>query len=261
MASSGRFGMLVHQAISFSRAMMHIPRADAVFFPGCALLTYDPALLRRMMALLRKEEPDIALAVGCCGQPTKYLEPKLFARRSIKLQHLLAQQGVKRMYTACPNCTRQLSDLHCASIIPVWETLNRLVTADDLMDNCDKTFALHDPCPVRQDVAQQDAVRALLHKANVDVVEFQKNRAQAVCCGNIGMLRAIDPEKSVSMRTGRLQEIPSDLPVASYCAGCVDAFSGEGRKPAHLLELLFGRSKSRGWGNRIRNTLLSRSDT
>ena len=261
MEASGRFGMLVHQAVSFTRVMTHIPRTDAVFFPGCALLTYDPALLQRVMTLLRREEPDIALAVGCCGQPTKYLEPKLFARRCFKLQHLLEQKGVKRMYTACPNCTHLLNELNCASVIPVWETLNRLVTADDLCDNGDKTFALHDPCPVRQDIAQQDAVRALLRKANVDVAEFPKNRAQTVCCGNIAMLRATDPKKSALMRTGRLREIPSDLPVASYCAGCVDAFSSEGRKTAHLVELLFGKSKSRGWGNRIRNTLLSRRDT
>ena len=260
MEASGRFGMQVHQAVSFSSVMMHIPRTDAVFFPGCALLTYDPALLQRLMSLLRREEPDLALAAGCCGQPTKYLEPARFAGRTEKMRRLFVQNGVQRVYTACPNCTRLLSDLDCASIIPAWETLDRIATPEDLQDHEGEAFALHDPCPVRQDRAQQDAVRALLKKANVTVAEFPRNRESTRCCGNIAMLRAIDPAKSAAMRTGRLGEIPLDLPVTSYCAGCVDAFSSEGRESAHLIELLFGRSRSRGWGNRIQNTILSRKD-
>lgn len=260
MDASGRFGMRVHQAVSFSRLMMHVPRTDAVFFPGCALLAYDPVLLQRMMSLLRREEPNIALAAGCCGQPTKYLEPERLAHRTGKLHRLFEKKGVCRIYTACPNCTRLLSGLGCARVIPVWETLNRVATSADLGNLNGEAFALHDPCPVRQDHTQQDAVRALLQKANVAVAEFPKNRDQTTCCGNIAMLRAIDPMKSAAMRKSRLDEIPSGLPITSYCAGCVDAFSSEGRKSRHLVELLFGKSKSRGWGNRIQNTILSRKD-
>lgn len=255
MEASGRFGMRVHQAVSFSRGMMRIPRADAVFFPGCALLSYDPAILQSTMAVLSREEPDLALACGCCGQPTKYLEPDLFARRIAMLSRQLEQQSVKRIYTACPNCAKLLSGMYCARIIPVWETLDRLIEESDLAPQNSQPYALHDPCPVRNDRAQQDAARSLLAKAGVPLIEFPKNRENAQCCGNIAMLRAREPEKSASMRSARLNEVPSNLPIASYCAGCVDAFGSEGRKTAHLLELLFGKSKSRGWGNRIHNTM------
>lgn len=260
MDASGRFGMRVHQKVSFSRVMMHVPRADAVFFPGCALLAYDPALLRRVLSLLRQAEPDIALAAGCCGQPTKYLEPEKFASRTYQLSRMISSQGVRRIYTACPNCSRLLSGLGGARVIPVWETLDNLVSVSDLVDHRGQTYALHDPCPVRQDRAQQDAVRSLLQKARVTLAEFPKNRDQAQCCGNIAMLRAVDPQKSAHMRSTRLQEIPPEMPIASYCAGCVDAFRSEGRQTAHLIELLFGGSKSRGWTNRIKNTRLSRKD-
>lgn len=260
MEASGRFGMRVHQAVSFSRGMMHVPRADAVFFPGCALLTYDPALLQRVMHLLRREEPGLAFAAGCCGQPTKYLEPDRFEPRTNKLRSLFRKRGVQRIYTACPNCTRLLSALDCARVIPVWETLNRIAAPEDFFNQNGAAFALHDPCPVRQDLAQQDAVRALLKKANVAVTEFPRNRGETVCCGNIAMLRATDPAKSAAMRTGRLHELPPELRVTSYCAGCVDAFQSEGRDSSHLVELLFGASRARSWGNRIRNTIQSRKD-
>ena len=184
----------------------------------------------------------------------------MFQRRSAKLLRLFEQQGVKRIYTACPNCTKLLSDLHSASVIPVWETLDRSTSEVDLADQGGVAFALHDPCPVRTDRAQQDAVRSLLAKACVTIAEFPHNRENTQCCGNIAMLRARDPEKSAVMRTARIKEISSELPVTSYCAGCVDAFSSEVHNTAHLIELLFGRSKKRGWSNRIRNTIQTRKD-
>ena len=260
MNASGRFGMRVHQTVSFSRPMMQIPRADAVFFPGCALLNYDPVLLQRVLSLLRREEPELKIAVGCCGHPTRYLEPARLARRTGALRRLFVQSGVQRIYTACPNCARELTELQCASVIPVWGTLDRVAGPDDFVNQENHAFALHDPCPVRQDRAQQDAVRALLLKANAAVAEFPKNRETTACCGNLAMLRAIDPDKSAAMRAGRLDEISPDLPITSYCAGCVDAFRSAKHDALHLVELLFGKSKSRGWGNRIQNTNLSRKD-
>ncbi|MEN6595136.1 MAG: (Fe-S)-binding protein [Clostridiaceae bacterium] len=260
MESSGRLGMKLHQAVSFSRALMRVSRAEAVFFPGCALLTYDSALLEQTLEILQRAEPGIGLACGCCGQPAKYLEPALFERRTGRLRRLLERNGVKRIYTACPNCARLLTALNAAEVIPVWETLERIVDKDDLADHGSTVYALHDPCPVRSDRAQQEAVRSLLKKANVAVAEFPDNRENTRCCGNIAMLRARNPAQSGALRNSRLSSIPPELPVVSYCAGCVDAFSSEGRSTAHLLELLFGKSKSRGWGNRLINTLKPRKD-
>lgn len=260
MEASGRFGMRVHQAVSFCRGLMHVPRTDAVFFPGCALLSYDPALLQRLLELLRRIEPDIALAVGCCGQPTKYLEPALFAKRTEKMHNSFVVNGVRRIYTACPNCANLLADMHCGSVIPVWETLNQIITPQDVPNHHGESYVLHDPCPVRRDRTQQDAVRSLLKKAGVKVVECARSRDKTVCCGNIAMLRAADPKKSAAMRAERLHEIPAHLPVASYCAGCVDAFASEGCDSAHLVELLVKKSSARGWRNRIANTILSRKN-
>ena len=69
------------------------------------------------------------------------------------------------------------------------------------------------------------------------------------------MLAATDPQKSAAMRRNRLTEFPEDRIIVSSCEGCLGAFRGEGRKTVHLLELLFGQSKSRGWGNRFKTTM------
>jgi len=69
------------------------------------------------------------------------------------------------------------------------------------------------------------------------------------------MMAATDPEKSATMRRNRLKEFPEDRTIVSSCEGCLGAFRGEGRQALHLLELLFGQSKSRGWGNRFKTTM------
>jgi len=117
------------------------------------------------------------------------------------------------------------------------------------------SFIWHDPCPTRKEPEQQAAARKLLDVCGCDCTQPGHTGCKTQCCGNFHMLAATDPEKSAKMRRNRLKEFPQDRTIVSSCEGCLGAFRGEGRNTAHLLELLFGRSKSRGWGNRIKTTL------
>ena len=76
MNSSGIPGMALHQAISFFSPMMSVPETPAVFWPGCALLNLDPAILKKTLEILARTEPEIRLAAGCCGQPSFFLFPE-----------------------------------------------------------------------------------------------------------------------------------------------------------------------------------------
>ena len=103
---------------------------------------------------------------------------------------------------------------------------------------------------MRKDAICQQAVRRLLALADVTLTEAARWGENTRCCGNFHMMRALDPDKSRAMRQARLGDLPAGLPIVSYCEGCLDAFRGEGRRTIHVLELLFGQSQSRGWGNR-----------
>ena len=253
MNKSGNFGMACHQAVSFSGLMLRVPKAEAVFWPGCALMNLDPAILRKTMAVLRRAEPEIRLAAGCCGQPTVYLFPDQAAARREKLVRLLKKQGVRRIYTACPNCTLQLRELGDFEIIPIWPVLAEHIRPEDI-EKTGGSFIWHDPCPTRKDPAQQAAARKLLDLSGCDVCQPERTGEKTRCCGNFHMLRATDPEKSALMRQKRLEDLGADRTILSNCEGCLDAFRSEGRDTRHLLELLFGQSQSRGWGNRIKTT-------
>lgn len=251
MNKSGNFGMACHQALSFSTPMMRIPKTEAVFWPGCALMNLDPAILQKTLSVLRRAEPEIALAAGCCGQPTVYLFPEKAQPRKEKLARLLKERGVKRIYTACPNCTLQLKELADFEILPIWPVLAEHIEAEDTR-RMDGSFVWHDPCPTRGDPVQQAAARKLLEISGCDVRQPECTGAKTRCCGNFHMMRARDPEKSAVMRKKRLEDLGENRTILSNCEGCLDAFRSEGRETCHLLELLFGKSGSRGWGNRIR---------
>lgn len=254
MHKSGSFGMAWHQAISFNGLMMRIPKAEAVFWPGCALLNLDERILDRTLAVLRRPEPGIRLAAGCCGQPTDCIFPEKLEKRNEALVTRLRNQGVKRIYTACPNCTVQLRQLGEFSVIPIWQTLAQHLTEADVEPAKGK-YVWHDPCPTKNDPAQQAAVRRVLAISGCDVTEPAHTGRRTICCGNFRMLQFRDPEKSAVLRARRLAEFPGDRVILTSCVGCVNAFRGEGRDACCLLELLFGPSQSRGWGNRFKTTM------
>ena len=254
MNKSGNFGMACHQALGFSDLMMRVPKAEAVFWPGCALLNLDPEILQKTLEILRRTEPGIRLAAGCCGQPTVYLFPEKAAQRKEKLLKKLKKQGIRRIYTACPNCTLQLKELGDFEIIPIWSVLAECVEKADV-EAPQGSFIWHDPCPTRNDPAQQEGARKLLAISGCDYVEPEHTGSKTLCCGNFHMMRATAPEKSALMRGRRLEELDSARIILSSCEGCLDAFRSEGRETCHLLELLFGKSKTRSWANRIHTTI------
>ncbi len=254
MAKASHFGMALHQSLGFSSILMKIPRSEAVFWPGCALLNLEGELLEKTLEVLRRAEPEIQPAFGCCGQPTVFLFPEKAEKRKSKLVALLKKQGVLRIYTACPNCTLQLRELEAFEIRPIWPVLARHIRKED-MAGMDGRFIWHDPCPTRKEPDQQTAARELLQISGCDCCQPEHTGQCTRCCGNFHMMAATDPEKSRKMRLSRLSEFPEEKTIVSSCEGCLGAFRGEGRNTLHLLELLFGRSRSRGWGNRFKTTL------
>ena len=66
------------------------------------------------------------------GQPSFFLFPEKYPAYRKKLEHRLKKSGVKRIYTACPNCTRQLHGICGIQVIPIWSVLAGTMTRKDL---------------------------------------------------------------------------------------------------------------------------------
>ncbi len=253
MNRSGKTGMELHQALSFSSFLMKVPETEAIFFPGCALMNLDGDILERCLHILRRSEAEIQLCTCCCGQPSAYLFPEKFEKYNEKLKNLLLKKGVKRIYTGCPNCTVQLKKLANFEVIPIWIPLSQQLKKEDVTASSG-SFLWHDPCPTRRDAEQQKAVRQLLRISGCDYIEPEYSGSQTRCCGNFHMLHTLRPETAEIVRKRRLAEFPEDKIILSSCEGCLSAFRSEGREVCNLMELLFGKSHKRGWGNRISTT-------
>lgn len=250
---AGMTGMGLHQALSFSSFMMHVPQSKAIFWPGCALMNLDGEILEKTLEILRRKETDIQLCTCCCGQPTVYLFPEKTEQRRNELLCLLKQQGVKRIYTACPNCTVQLKELGEVEVFPIWPTLAENIQKEEIATREGK-YIWHDPCPTKRDLEQQKAVRKLLEWSACDYMEPEHSGCKTICCGNFHMMHTLRPETSAQMKQRRLSEFPQERTIVSSCEGCLGSFRSGGRECLHLLELLFGASKKRGWRNRFQTT-------
>ena len=235
MDKAGRLGMAVHQATSFSPPLMGLTTSRAVFWPGCALMSLDPAILERTLAVLRREEKDMGLSACCCGSP-----PGIWSRSGMKSGGRSSAVcwsggGWSGSTPPAPNCGVQLRELGGVQVISLWPVLEQRLRPEDLAPAPARSCVVHDPCPTRREKADQEAVRALLALAGAAVAEPAHCRERTICCGNYHMAHTLDPEKSAAMRRQRTAEFPAGLPVVSCCEGCLGAFRGEGLPTFHLL--------------------------
>ncbi len=99
-------------------------------------------------------------------------------------------------------------------------------------------MSIQDACPTRSQRRVQEAIRVLLNKMNVEIVEPKQTMADTVCCGDAlyPALPLIEVEKAMKTRAAQMP----DENVAVYCVSCIKAVAAGGRKPQYVIDLLFG---------------------
>jgi Fe-S oxidoreductase len=99
-------------------------------------------------------------------------------------------------------------------------------------------------CPTRTEARVHDAVRTLVARMNIVVVEPQHTRTHAVCCGDsfFGLVTDAEIKEQMARRAG---EMPR-RDVVVYCVSCVKSMHIGGRSPRYLVDLLFGEATSAG---------------
>ena len=84
----------------------------------------------------------------------------------------------------CAGCDRRFRNLYDGiSTISLWEIIDKLNNFP-FPDYHGMEVSVHDPCPVRNIPVVHMAVRELLQKMNINVIEAEKNGTNSVCCGD-----------------------------------------------------------------------------
>lgn len=198
---------------------------ERVFAPGCALMLYKPRLAEKALEFLNRDAGVIHEHLTCCRH-----EPHLPAGTQI--------------VNVCAGCDRRYRTLYPGiSTISLWEVL-AASSNFPFPDYGGHEMAVLDACPTRDQPRVHAAIRAVLKRMRISVVEPAKTRDKGVCCGD-SLYGVLPVEQVKEQMRKRAAEMPVQ-DVAVYCVSCVKAMHIGGRKPRYLMDLLFGEETSAG---------------
>lgn len=209
-----------------------------VYAPGCALMIYKPELAQKILSFLNRGLNEIPEHLICCRH-----EPNL-------------ENGTQVINT-CAGCDRRYRELYEGiSTISLWEILAESKTFP-FPDYHGMEMSIHDACPTRTEERVHLAIRKLLGKMNIKIIEPKNTCTKAVCCGDsfYGVL-PIDQVKEQMKR--RSDEMPCDN-VVVYCVSCIKAMHIGGKKPRYIIDLLYGEATEIGiyepdaWHGQLQN--------
>lgn len=190
-----------------------------VFAPGCALLVYKPELGKKLLEFLDKDLGDIDEHLICCHH-----DPKL-------------PVGTQVINT-CPGCDRRYRQLYEGiTTVSLWEVLADSKTFP-FPDYQGKEMAIHDACPTRDQERVHNAIRTLLGRMNIKVVEPDKTRTKSICCGS-NLYGTIPVAQVKEQMNKRAAEMPAD-DVVVYCVSCCKSMQIGEKKPRYMVDLLLG---------------------
>lgn len=232
--------------------------APSVFFPGCSLVNYAPALVSVLTDYLEGTGIAQGVSLLCCGKILDFEEGGAGRRGTVdgKMREAFLRAGVRRVVAACPNCAaalRRALDAPGAPDVEVVPLPRALVDAGCRIDegavartlaakglSCDGGARLwvHDSCPDRGAYGFGGGMRELL-PASALIKENLKPASR--CCGSTA--RAAGRfEAALSQGARRADEAASCGADALVC-GCMSCAASltmaqEALPVVHYLEFL-----------------------
>ncbi|KAB3536065.1 (Fe-S)-binding protein [Alkaliphilus pronyensis] len=189
-----------------------------VFAPGCALLIYKPHLAKRILEFLNDEYGNVQEHITCC-----------------KHEHSL--EVSTQIINTCPGCDRRYRELNQGiSTISLWELLAK---SKNYMfpDYKGQKMSILDACPTRNKERVHEAIRAILNKMNVKIIEPEKTRTKGTCCGD-SFYGALPVDEVKELMRKRASEMPHE-DVVVYCVSCIKSMHIGGKKGRYLVDLIF----------------------
>lgn len=163
----------------------------------------------------------------------------------------------------CNTCATICGEDSKAKVVSIWEILQN----DDefpFPDLHHEKMTLQDCWRCRDNRAEQDAVRNILRKINVDIVEQEENYDKTHFCGTTlyqplpeangrfaprhfieeaeGMFRPHTPEEQRALMEAHCANIHTDK-VICYCVPCTQGIRTGGKQGIHLMDLLLHADK------------------
>lgn len=187
------------------------------FNPGCALSIYKRDAEIKILNILHKHLGDIKLHNICCHH-----EPNL-------------PQGAT-IINNCAGCDRRFRSLYEGiNTISLWEILDSIPELE-LPRYEGLTVSIHDSCSFRQKPQVHQAVRSLLRKMNIEIVESEFSGTKSVCCGD-NLYSKVPLEAIKEFQKKRASQMPCQ-DVVVYCVSCIKSMTVGGKTAHHMVDLI-----------------------
>jgi len=187
------------------------------FNPGCALSIYKPESGQKVLDILNKHFGPVKLHSLCCHH-----DPRLPEGSTI--------------INNCAGCDRRFRSIYEGiQTISLWEVLDSIHDLP-LPDHTGLTVSVHDSCSYRPKPQVHAAVRNILQKMNMEVIDSQYSGTKSICCGD-NFYPQLPMEKVAELQKKRANQMPC-RDVVVYCVSCILSMATGGKTPHHMVDLV-----------------------
>lgn len=196
-----------------------------IYAPGCALIIHNPELVKKSHQYLCQEFGDMPIHSLCC-------------------QREAAIAPGTEVVNTCPGCDRKYRDpARRLQNISIWELIASS-TNFPFPDYQGERMSINDACPTRNEARVHEALRKLLNRMNITLVESERTGMNGTCCGDssYGKLPVTQVKEKMKQRAA---EMPA-VNVVVHCISCIKSMHIGGKQPRFMLDLLFGQKTEAG---------------
>ena len=212
-------------------------KADTLLFLGCVASYLDMKIIPSLIKIMDRAGVDYTLLASeelCCGLPLKIMGDKeTFDQNASEVMELIKATGAKELITPCAGCYKSFRKYYPELTEAGMELHHSVHYIQKLIKDgairfdgkLGKKITYHDPCDLGRTFQIFEEPREIL-KAVVgdDLVEMEKNRMLARCCGGGGSVMAVGPELAADMAVFRVEDaaaVGAQI-IVSGCSTCKD---------------------------------------
>lgn len=213
--------------LRISKIFVFLDTNSKLFFPGCALTSTNPELVKSVYLYLNKKDSSIGLWSACCGRPlSQFVDRNSATPFQNKLLKMIPRKENVTIITACGNCFTEFKLITDKFKNIKIESLYDYISNDEWSISNKELFYIHHPCPARSDMDFQESFNDLINKTDLRIESKSIQHHSLSCC--------------LSKTENATNKIANnkDNTFLTYCAHCVKMFQDK-IEVRHVLQILF----------------------
>lgn len=206
-------------------------KANVLLFLGCVTSYQDTSIVPSIMKILNKAGVNYTTFgndESCCGYVAHLIGSDDFKTCMNKNIEKFLKLKIKTIVTPCAGCYKTFKELYPKSsdfdleVYHAVEYIEKLIKHKKLKFENKKELKIiyHDPCDLGRHMGIYEEPREILKKIpNIELLEFEKNRENAKCCGGGGAMKGYAPNLSADIAYEKVLEA-SDMGAKIIVSGC-----------------------------------------